>query len=64
MRDVKQRWAAAALAVTALLLALCAAAVYLVDPFFHYHAPDPEGEVWFDQRAQGAGLLRDRKSVV
>lgn len=60
MRDGKPRWAALLLAVTALLLAACAAAVYLVDPFFHYHAPDPEGEVWFDQRAQGAGLLRSQ----
>lgn len=61
MRDGKPRWAALLLAVTALLLAACAAAVYLVDPFFHYHAPDPEGEVWFDQRAQGAGLLRSQE---
>lgn len=60
MKDAKRRWAALLLAVTALLLAACAAVVYLVDPFFHYHAPDPEGEVWFDQRAQGAGLLRSQ----
>lgn len=60
MKDAKRRWAALLLAVTALLLAACAAAVRLVDPFFHYHAPDPEGEVWFDQRAQGAGLLRSQ----
>ena len=61
MRDGKPRWAAALLAVTALLLTACAAAVYLVDPFFHYRDPDPEGEVWFDQRAQGAGLLRSQE---
>lgn len=61
MRDGKLRWAAIVLAVAGLLLALCAAAVYLVDPFFHYRAPDPEGEVWFDQRAQGAGLLRSQE---
>lgn len=60
MKDAKRRWAALLLAVTALLLAACAAVVYLVDPFFHYHTPDPEGEVWFDQRAQGAGLLRSQ----
>lgn len=60
MKDAKRRWAALLLAVTALLLTACAAVVYLVDPFFHYHAPDPEGEVWFDQRAQGAGLLRSQ----
>lgn len=42
------------------LLALCAGTVRLADPFFHYRDPDPEGEVWFDQRAQGAGLLRSQ----
>ena len=58
MKQPNQRWAAVLLGTAALLLLLCAAAVRTVDPFFHYHDPDPEGEVWFDQRAQGAGLLR------
>jgi len=53
-----KRWAAALLLTAAALLGLCAGIVGTVDPFFHYHDPDPEGEVWFDQRAQGAGLLR------
>ena len=61
MKNAKTRWALVLLTTAALLLFLCAAAVYLVDPFFHYHAPDPEGEVWFDQRAQGAGLLRSQE---
>lgn len=61
MKNAKTRWALVLLTTAALLLAACAAAVYLVDPFFHYHAPDPEGEVWFDQRAQGAGLLRSQE---
>ena len=61
MKNAKFRWALLLLATAALLLSLCAAAVRLVDPFFHYHAPDPEGEVWFDQRAQGAGLLRSQE---
>lgn len=61
MKNAKFRWALLLLSTAALLLALCAAAVRLVDPFFHYHAPDPEGEVWFDQRAQGAGLLRSQE---
>ncbi len=56
-----RRWAALALALVCGLGMLCAAAVAAVDPFFHYHAPDPEGEVWFDQRAQGAGLLRTQE---
>ena len=55
-----KRWAAVLLATAAALLALCAGTVRLADPFFHYRAPDPEGEVWFDQRAQSAGLLRSQ----
>ena len=58
MKQVHKRWTAALLGTAALLLILCAGIVRTVDPFFHYHDPDPEGEVWFDQRAQGAGLLR------
>lgn len=61
MKQVHKRWAAALLGTAALLLVLCAGTVRAVDPFFHYHDPDPEGEVWFDQRAQGAGLLRSQK---
>ena len=61
MKTPYQRWAAALLLTAAVLLALCAGTVRLVDPFFHYHDPDPEGEVWFDQRAQGAGLLRSQE---
>lgn len=53
-------WIAALLLTVVLLLGLCAGVVRVVDPFFHYRTPDPEGEVWFDQRAQGAGLLRSQ----
>lgn len=60
MKNPTKRWAVVLLVTAAALLALCAGTVRLVDPFFHYHAPDPEGEVWFDQRAQGAGLLRSQ----
>ena len=60
MKQAGKRWCAGLLAAAAALLALCAGTVRLVDPFFHYHPPDPEGEVWFDQRAQGAGLLRSQ----
>jgi len=61
LKQVHKRWAAALLGTAALLLILCAGTVWTVDPFFHYHDPDPEGEVWFDQRAQGAGLLRTQE---
>ncbi len=55
-----KRWAALLLALILAALGCCAAVVYAVDPFFHYRAPDPEGEVWFDQRCQSAGLLRSQ----
>ena len=61
MKNPKKRWTAALLLTVVVLLGLCGGTVRLVDPFFHYHDPDPEGEVWFDQRAQGAGLLRSQE---
>ena len=61
MKQPYKRWAAVLLGTAAGLLLLCAGTVRTVDPFFHYHDPDPEGEVWFDQRAQGAGLLRTQE---
>lgn len=56
-----KRWAALLLSLLAAGLACCAALIYAVDPFFHYHDPDPAGEVWFDQRYQSAGLLRTQQ---
>lgn len=61
MKNPKKRWTAALLLTFVVLLGLCGGTVRLVDPFFHYHGPDPEGEIWFDQRAQGAGLLRSQE---
>ena len=61
MKNPQKRWTAARLLTFVVLLGLCGGTVRLVDPFFHYHDPDPEGEVWFDQRAQGAGLLRSQE---
>ena len=60
MERTQKRWVNAFFITALALLALCAGTVRLVDPFFHYRAPDPEGEVWFDQRAQSAGLLRSQ----
>ena len=66
MKTSYRRWAALLLAVLTAGLLCCAAVVYTVDPFFHYRDPNPEGEVWFDQRYQCAGLLRsqDYKTVL
>ncbi len=61
MKKQYQHWACGLLAGIVLILLACGAFVWAVDPFFHYHDPDPEGEVWFDQRAQGAGLLRSQE---
>ena len=61
MKNEYKRWAAALLITIALLLLACATIVRVVDPFFHYRNPDPNGEVWFDQRSQSAGLLRTQE---
>ena len=61
MKNAYKRWAAILLTTVVLALLACAAVVRVVDPFFHYHAPDPAGEVWFDQRSQSAGLLRSQE---
>ena len=55
-----RRWVLALVTAAALALGLCAGFVRLADPFFHYRTPDPEAEVWFDQRYQTAGLLRSQ----
>ena len=56
-----KRWTAGLLAGTLALLAIGGGVVWAVDPFFHYHDPDPEAEVWFDERCQSAGLLRSQE---
>lgn len=61
MKTAYKKWTALILALVLAGLSLCAAVVYTVDPFFHYRDPDPEGEVWFDQRYQCAGLLRSQE---
>lgn len=58
MNHAYKRWTVCLLAGFAGLLVLCAGTVYAVDPYFHYHDPDPHAEVYFDERYQCAGLLR------
>lgn len=53
-------WVLGLLAALLAALGLCAAIVAVVDPFFHYRDPDPEAEVWFEERSQTAGLLRSQ----
>lgn len=60
MKQEYRKWALGLLAAITAMLGLCAAIVIVVDPFFHYRTPDPEAEVWFEQRCQTAGLLRSQ----
>lgn len=61
MNRVYRRFVIGLCCALAAMLALCAAIVITVDPFFHYRDPDPEGEVWFEERYQTAGLLRTQE---
>ena len=61
MKQSYRRWSVGLLAGFLAVLTLSAGTVWAVDPFFHYHDPDPEGEVWFDERYQNAGLLRSQQ---
>lgn len=61
MNKSKKRWAVGLLAGFLGILSLCGLTVRMIDPFFHYRAPDPEAEVWFDERYQNAGLLRSQQ---
>lgn len=54
-----QRWAAGFLALTLTLLALCGAAVYAVDPCLYYRMPESWQPVFFSERYQAAGLVKN-----
>lgn len=58
MKNAYRRWAVSLTAGLLAVLTACGVLVHGVDPYFHYHAPDPRAEVYFDQRYQCAGLLR------
>ena len=58
MEKAYRRFAVGLLVALGILFLLCAAVVIRIDPFFHYRDVDPEGEVWFEERYQMAGLLR------
>lgn len=60
MEKSYRRWTLGLVGAILAALVLCAGFVRVVDPFFHYRAPDPEAEVWFDQRYQTAGLIRSQ----
>lgn len=60
MNKAYRRWALGLTAGLLALLMLCAVFTAAVDPYFHYRDPDPDAEVYFDQRYQCAGLLRSQ----
>lgn len=59
MSKACKRWACGLLAAVLVLLAACAAVVYIVDPCLYYRMPDKWEPVFFSERYQGAGLAKN-----
>ena len=59
MSNAYKRWACGLLAVVLVLLAACAAVVYVVDPCLYYRIPDKWQPVFFSERYQAAGLAKN-----
>ena len=59
MSKAYKRWACGLLAAVLVLLAACAAVVYIVDPCLYYRMPDKWEPVFFSERYQGAGLAKN-----
>lgn len=58
MKDVYLRWAAGLLGCVLMLLALCGAVVYYVDPCLYYRMPERWQPVFFNERYQAAGVIK------
>ncbi|MBP3485596.1 MAG: hypothetical protein J6J81_02050, partial [Oscillospiraceae bacterium] len=59
MKRAYRRWACGVLAAIVVLLAVCGATVYLVDPCLYYRMPTRYQPVFFSERYQAAGLARN-----
>lgn len=59
MKQAYRRWACGLLAAVLVLLAACAAVVYVVDPCLYYRIPDKWQPVFFSERYQAAGLAKN-----
>ena len=59
MKQAYRRWVCGLVAAVAVLLALCAAVVYVVDPCLYYRMPDRWEPVFFSERYQAAGLAKN-----
>lgn len=58
MKHVFQRWVCGFLALVFLVLTVCAAVVYAVDPCLYYRFPQRWSPVFFNERYQTAGMIR------
>lgn len=58
--SVYKKYIAGLLALTAVLMLACAAAVFYIDPSFHYHMPfEGVTPVYSNERYQNAGIIRN-----
>lgn len=58
------RWVCGLLAAVVLLLGTCAAIVWRVDPCFYYRMPTDRKPVFFSERYQAAGIIRNNPADV
>ena len=58
MNKMYQRWARRFLAALLAALALCGGIVYAVDPCLYYRMPEDRLPVFFNERYQAAGIIR------
>lgn len=59
MKQAYKRWVCGLLATCIVLLAGCAAVVYIVDPCLYYRIPENWDPVLFSERYQAAGLAKN-----
>ena len=59
-----QKWTRGLLLGLVLVLMACAAVVYRVDPCFYYRMPTDREPVFFSERYQTAGIVRNNPAVM
>ena len=58
-----QKWTRGLLLGLVLVLTACAAVVYRVDPCFYYRMPTDREPVFFSERYQTAGIVRNNPAA-